>query len=77
MDERAGPESDWMAILKDLHMLVMFNGKEKTEARWAALLKRADERLVVERVWRTKKDNTGIIEARLAYRVPRAMLARL
>jgi len=76
MDERAGPESDWMAILKDLHMLVMFNGKEKTEARWAALVKSADERLV-ERVWRTKKDNTGIIEARLAYRVPRAMLARL
>jgi len=77
MDERAGPEGDWMAIMKDLHMLVMFNGKERTEAQWAALLKSADERLVVERVWRTKKDNSGIIEARLAYGVHQAMLARL
>ena len=76
MDERAGPEGDWMAITKDLHMLVMYNGKERTEAQWAALLKSADERLVVEKVWRTK-DNTGIIEARLACGVHRAMLAKL
>jgi len=77
MDERAGPEADWMAIMKDLHMLVVFSGKERTEAQWAALLKSADERLVVEKVWRTKKDNSGIIEARLAYCARRSTLERL
>ena len=77
MDERVGPEGDRMAIMKDLHMLAMFNGKERTEAQWAALLKSADKRLVVERVWRSKKDNTGIIEAGFASGVHRAMLAKL
>jgi len=47
-------------------MLITFNSKERTEAQWEALLKSADERLIVEKVWRAKKDNTGIIEARLA-----------
>ena len=79
MDERVGPGGDRMAIMKDLHMLTMYNGKERTEAQWAALLKSADKRLVVERVWRAKKDNTGIIEARFASGsgVHRAMLAKL
>ena len=65
-DERVGPEADRASIMKDIHMLIMFNSKERTEAQWVALLKSADERLVVERVWRAKNDNTGIIEARLA-----------
>jgi len=66
LDERVGPEADRVSIMKDIHMLIMFNSKERTETQWAALLKSADERLVIERVWRAKKDNTGIIEARLA-----------
>jgi len=66
MDERVGPEGDRVSIVKDMHMLVMCNSKERTEAQWAALLQSADERLVVEKVWRSKKDNTGIVEAVLA-----------
>ncbi|KAG0633250.1 O-methyltransferase-domain-containing protein [Tuber brumale] len=64
--ESMGPDSDKLATIWDLHMLLMFNSKERTEAQWAALLKGADERLVVERVWRAKATGTGIIEARLA-----------
>ena len=66
MNERMGPEGNKMTITLDLQMLVMCNGKERTEAQWAALLKSADERLVIERVWRAKKGDIGIIEARLA-----------
>ena len=66
MDERVGPQGDLVSVVKDMHMLITFNSKERTEAQWEALLKSADERLIVEKVWRAKKDNTGIIEARLA-----------
>ena len=66
LDERVGPEDDRVSIIKDIHMLIMFNSKERTKTQWAALLKSVDERLVIERVWRAKNDNTGIIEARLA-----------
>ncbi|PUU82160.1 O-methyltransferase-domain-containing protein [Tuber borchii] len=66
MNERMGPEGNKMTVTLDLQMLVMCNGKERTEAQWAALLKSADERLVIERVWRAEKGDIGIIEARLA-----------
>ena len=66
MDERVGPEGDWWAINKDYLMLVMFNSKERTETQWAALLKSANERLVIEKVWKAKSRSTGIIEVRLA-----------
>jgi len=66
LHERVGPEGDRVAIAYDLHMLVLFNSKERTEAQWAALLKSADERLVVEKVWRPKGGGPGVVEARLA-----------
>jgi len=66
MDERMGPEGNRMTITLDLQMLIMCNGKERTEAQWTALLKSADERLVIEKVWKAKKGDSGIIEARLA-----------
>ena len=66
MSERLGPEGDRLAIVKDYIMTILFNGKERTEAQWAALLKSTDERLVVEKVWRAKRGSTGIIEVRLA-----------
>ena len=66
MDERVGPEGDWWGIIKDYLMLVMYNSKERTEAQWAALLKSADKRLVIEKVWKAKNRNMGIIEVRLA-----------
>ena len=66
LDERVGPEGDRLAIVKDYLMLVMFNSKERTETQWAALLKSADERLVIEKVWKAKNSSTGIIEVRLA-----------
>jgi len=66
MDECVGPEGDRGAIAYDLHMLVLFNSKERTEAQWAALLKSVDERLVVEKVWGGRCCDTGIIQARLA-----------
>ena len=66
VDERMGPEGNKMTITVDLQMLVMCNGKERTEAQWAALLKSANERLVIEKVWRAKRNDSGIVEARLA-----------
>ena len=66
LDERVGPEGDRLAIVKDYLMLVMFNSKERTETQWAALLKSADKRLVIEKVWKAKNSSTGIIEVRLA-----------
>lgn len=63
MDERVGLEGDNLAIVKDYLMLIMFNSKERTEAQWAALLKSADERLAVEKVWRAKSSSIGIVEA--------------
>ena len=66
MNEGMGPEGNKMTINVDLQMLVMCNGKERTEAQWAALLKGADERLVIEKVWRAKGNDSGIVEVRLA-----------
>jgi len=66
MNERMGPEGNKRTITLDIQMLVMCNGKERTEAQWAALLKSADERLVIEKVWRAKRNDSGIVEARLA-----------
>ena len=61
-----GPEGDWWGIIKDYIMLVVYSSKERTETQWAALLKSADERLVIEKVWKAKNHNMGIIEVRLA-----------
>ncbi|CUS10026.1 unnamed protein product [Tuber aestivum] len=66
MSERMGPDGDRATIVKDLQMLIMLNAKERTEAQWAALLKGADERLVIEKLWRAKGNGNAIIEARLA-----------
>ena len=66
MAERMGPEGNKLTATFDLQMLIICNGKERTEAQWKGLLKSADERLVVERVWKAKKGDSGIIEARLA-----------
>jgi len=66
INERVGPEGDKLAIVKDYIMFIMFNSMERTEAQWAALLKSADERLIVEKVWRAKNGSTGIIEVRMA-----------
>ena len=66
MAERMGPGGNRMTTTLDLQMLIICNGKERTESQWTGLLKSADERLVVERVWKAKKGDGGIIEARLA-----------
>jgi len=66
LHERVGPEADRMAVVFDIHMITLFNSKERTEAQWAALLKSADERLVIEKVWRLKAGERSIMEVRLA-----------
>ncbi|PWW72967.1 S-adenosyl-L-methionine-dependent methyltransferase [Tuber magnatum] len=66
LDKSMGPDYDRAAVKMDFQMLVMCNAKERTEAQWAELIKGADERLVVERLWRAKGNSTGIIEVGLA-----------
>jgi hypothetical protein len=53
-----GSEPDFLKLL-DLHMLVMFGGKERTESEWRALLTAAGFRLA-------RVMPPGLIEARAA-----------
>jgi hypothetical protein len=50
--DKFGVEQDRFVALTDFHMLTMCNSKERTEIQWKELMRAADERLVVESIWR-------------------------
>jgi hypothetical protein len=53
------------AVLYDIDMWSLFGGKERNRAEWEALLRAADDRLRISKVWRTDEAPTTILEVRL------------
>jgi len=47
-----GQESLRFFNLLDIYMMMILNAKERTQPQWEELFKMANERLVLERVWR-------------------------
>lgn len=63
-----GEETEWFINHADIVMLGGLNAKERSLAQWNSLVKKADERLEIVRVWRENGDLTGYsatIEVRL------------
>jgi O-methyltransferase domain len=53
MPDNVGTDQDRLAIIKDIQMLLLFNGKERTKEQWRKLMSAADRRLEVQRFWQT------------------------
>lgn len=63
-----GEDSDWFTNQADIVMMMMHNAKERTLVQWDALVKKADERLKIVKVWNGARDfkgNSAIIEVAL------------
>nr|XP_036575561.1 o-methyltransferase [Colletotrichum truncatum]KAF6782150.1 o-methyltransferase [Colletotrichum truncatum] len=63
-----GEDSEWFINHADIVMMAMHNAQERTIAQWERLLKKADERLTIVKVWKGDEDargNCAIIEATL------------
>lgn len=63
-----GQESLRSLNLLDMYLMMVLNGKERTESQWLELFKMASPRLILEKVW--KEPGTGpeggtILELRL------------
>lgn len=64
LPEQIGPDQNRLAHLRDFQMMVLCNSPERTASQWAALLKRVDERLVIEKIWGSA-DGPPILECKL------------
>ncbi|KAF4917796.1 Sterigmatocystin 8-O-methyltransferase [Colletotrichum viniferum] len=63
-----GEDSEWFINHADIVMMMMHNAKERTLGQWESLIKDADERLSIAKVWRAQGDRKGdcvIIEVKL------------
>lgn len=54
-----GEESEWFVNHADIVMLACLNAKERSLAQWNMLVKKADERLEIARVWGENGETTG------------------
>lgn len=67
--ELLGQESLRLFNYMDMCMMMMANGKERTEAQWQELFQMVNPRLVLEKVWKlagTGPEGGAVLELRLS-----------